>query len=44
MKPFDKGARRVDGAARGRQIQASAGHWRSLLDTRKRTLTSGDSP
>jgi hypothetical protein len=43
MKTFDKGGKTADGAAKGRQMQVTAGHWRSLQDTRKRILTSGDS-
>ena len=39
-----EGVKRADGAAKGRQMQAIPGHWRSLQDTRKRTLTRGDSP
>jgi hypothetical protein len=43
MKTFDKGGKRADGAAQGRQMQATPGHWWSLQDSRKRILTSGDS-
>ena len=38
-----EGGERADGAAKGRQMQASTGHWRSLPDTRKRILTRTDS-
>jgi hypothetical protein len=39
-----EGGKRADGAAKGRHMQAIAGRWRSLQDTRRRTLTSGDCP
>ena len=42
-KPAE-GVKRADGAAKGRQMQANPGHWRSLQDTRKRGLARDDSP
>lgn len=38
------GGKRADGAAEGRQMQATPGHSRSLQDTRKHILSGGDSP
>ena len=39
-----EGVKRADGAAKGRQMQANPGHWRSLQDTRKRILARDDIP
>ncbi len=39
-----EGRKRADGASKGRQMQAIAGHWRLLADTRKYILGRGNSP
>jgi len=39
-----EGGQRADGAVKGRQMQATAGHWRSVAATRKRGLARADSP
>jgi hypothetical protein len=38
-----EGVKRADGAAKGRQMQAIPGHWRSLQDIRKRILARNNS-